>query len=179
MRIRTDACDALVIPSTAKDLGCEPEQLLFKSPDCSASPQNDRLGAHPSNRAGFTLIEVVAALAIAATALLALLQLQVLSMRTADQARVMTQALLLAQEKMAEVVGRDRLATGVSAGVVEGTDFAWQTQVLDTPLPTACRPAAGRSRLREISVDVTWRTGPGAKHIRLTTYQAEDTIRGV
>jgi len=135
---------------------------------------------YPSSiRRGFTLIEVVAALAIAATALLALLQLQLLSVRVADQARTISRAVLLAQEKMADVLSRDRPPLGVSSGVIEGTEFAWQTQVTDAPLPAACRPAAGRSRLREISVEVTWRTGPGAKRIRLTTYLAEDTIRDV
>jgi type II secretion system protein I len=132
---------------------------------------------------GFTLIESVAALAVAGIALLALLQLQLLSMHTADKARVMTQAVLLAQEKMTEVLSSGYPSLGVQSGMVEteGEVLTWRTEVTDTRLPAACRPA-GRGaragdRLRTLSVEVSWPRGAGDKHIRMTTCVAENLIR--
>jgi type II secretion system protein I len=143
---------------------------------------------------GFTLIEVVAALAIAAIALLALLQFQLVSIRTADKAQVMTRAVFLAQEKMAEALSGGYPQVGVQSGIVdiEGSGLTWQMEVTDVPLPQlrgdSFQPLGSkaqmtslraRDRMRRLSVDVAWQTGPGDKHIRLTTYVAQDGIRGV
>ena len=128
---------------------------------------------------GFTLIESVAALAVASIALLALLQLQLLSMRTADKAQVMTQAVLLAQAKMAEALSSGYPSVGVKSGMVEteGEMLTWRTEVTDTRLPAVCRPIGSRDRLRTLSVEVSWQRGAGDKHIRMTTYVAENLIR--
>jgi hypothetical protein len=124
-------------------------------------------------------MESVAALAVAATALLALLQLQLLSMRTADKAQVMTQAVLLAQEKMAEALSRGYPSLGVKSGRVEteGELLTWRTEVTDARLPAVCRPVGSRDRLRTLSVDVSWQKGAGDKHIRMTTCVAENLVR--
>ncbi len=129
---------------------------------------------------GFTLIESVAALAVASIALLALLQLQLLSMRVADKAQVMTQATLLAQEKMAEAISSGYPSVGVKSGTMEteGELLTWRTEVTDARLPAVCRPAGGRDRLRTVSVEVSWQRGAGDKHIRMTTCVAENLIRG-
>ncbi len=129
---------------------------------------------------GFTLIESVAALAVASIALLALLQLQLLSMRVADKAQVMTQATLLAQEKMAEAISSGYPSVGVKSGTVEteGELLTWRTEVTDARLPAVCRPAGSRDRLRTLSVEVSWQRGAGDKHIRMTTCVAENLIRG-
>ena len=128
---------------------------------------------------GFTLIESVTALAVASIALLALLQLQLLSMRTADKAQVMTQAVLLAQEKMAEALSSGYPAVGVKSGMVEtdGEVLTWRTEVTDARLPAGCRPAGSRDRLRTLSVEVSWQKGAGDKHLRMTTCVAENLIR--
>ncbi len=128
---------------------------------------------------GFTLLEAVAALAVASIALLALLQLQLVSIRTADKAEVMTQALLLAQAKMAEALSSGYPQIGVSSDTVEaqGDQLTWRVEVTDASLPLSYRPPNGRDRARKLSVDVTWQKGPGEKHIGLTTYVAENTIR--
>jgi general secretion pathway protein I len=139
---------------------------------------------------GFTLLESVIALAVASIALLALLQLQLVGMNTADKAQGMTQAVLVAQEKMAETLSAGYPPVGTTSGTVEadGDQFAWQLEVTDARLPQlvaadATRqsylPSSDRSRLRKLSVDVTWQKGPGDKHIRLTTYVAQDKTRDV
>ncbi len=129
---------------------------------------------------GFTLIESVAALAVASIALLALLQLQLLSMRTADKAQVVTQATLLAQEKLAEAISNGYPSVGVQSGTMEtrGELLTWRTEVTDARLPAACRPVGSRDRLRTVSVEVSWQRGAGDKQIRMTTCVAENLIRG-
>jgi type II secretion system protein I len=137
---------------------------------------------------GFTLIETVAALAIASLALLSLLQLQLTGIRTADQAQGMTRAVLLAQEKMAEAISAGYPPAGVRMGIVEadGDQFTWRTEVTEARAPlrvlaSETRPSPrsgpGPDRLRRLSVDVSWQRGPGAKRICLTTYMAENRIR--
>jgi len=132
-----------------------------------------------SIRRGFTLLESVVALAVAAIALLALLQLQLVSIRTADKAQVMTRAVLLAQAKMAEALSSGYPQIGINSDTVEaeGDQLTWRVEVTDARLPLSYRPPGGRDRARKLSVDVTWQKGPGEKHIGLTTYVAENTIR--
>lgn len=128
---------------------------------------------------GFTLIEVIAALAIVSTALLGLLQLHLVSLRTADKAQVITQAVLLAQEKMADVLCCGYPPLGTRSGVVEanGSQLAWRTEVTDErALPR--RSADFRPRdLRKVAVDVSLEKDPGGKTIHLTTYVAKSGIR--
>ena len=54
-------------------------------------------------RTGFTLMEVVVALAVAAIAVVGLLRLHMLSMAAADKADKTAQALVIAQNKIAEL----------------------------------------------------------------------------
>ncbi len=134
----------------------------------------------PPRLNGFTLVESMAALAVASIALLALLQLQLLSMRVADKAQVMTQATLLAQEKLAEAISSGYPSVGVTSGTMEteGELLTWRTEVTDARLPAVCRPARTGDRLRTLSVEVSWQRGAGDKHIRMTTCVAENLIRG-
>lgn len=143
-----------------------------------APNQKSKIVNQKSSR-GFTLIEAMAALTVAGIALLALLQLQLVSMRTADKAQVMTRAVLLAQAKMAEALSSGYPQVGVQSDTVaaDGDQLTWRVEVTDTPLPLSYRPPDGRDRARKVSVEVTWQNGPGEKHIGLTTYVAENTIR--
>jgi Tfp pilus assembly protein PilV len=121
----------------------------------------------------------MAALAVASIALVGLLQLQLVSIRTADKAEVMTQAVLLAQAKMAEALSSGYPRVGVSSDTVEaqGDQLTWRVEVTDASLPLSHRTPNSRDRARKLSVEVTWQKGPGEKHIGLTTYVAENTIR--
>jgi general secretion pathway protein I len=126
---------------------------------------------------GFTLIEVVAALAIVSIALLGLLRLHLISISTADKAQTVAQAALLAQERMAEVLCCGYPPVGTQSGVAEaeGSQFTWRTEV------TEARSGPGQSGLnlsglRKLSVDVAWRKGTGHKHVRMITYVAQSGI---
>jgi general secretion pathway protein I len=137
---------------------------------------------------GFTLIEAVIALAVASIALLALLRLQLVAMSTADKAQGITQAVLVAQGKMAEALRGNYPSVGTTAGTVEtsGDQFTWQMEVTDIRLPQlvtadgatpSYRPSSGRPGLRKLAVEVTWQKGPGDKQVSLTTYLAENGLR--
>jgi general secretion pathway protein I len=86
---------------------------------------------------GFTLMEVMVAVAILAIALVSIFQLQSQSISMATDSRFMTTAALLAQSKMAEMESRSYLSNQSEVGDF-GTDYpqyAWQMQISDTQLP--------------------------------------------
>ncbi len=126
---------------------------------------------------GFTLIEVVAALAIVSIALLGLLRLHLISISTADRAQTVAQAVWLAQERMAEVLCCGYPPVGTQSGVAaaEGSQFTWRTEVTEAPSGLE-QSSLTLSGLRKLSVDVAWQKGAGEKHIRMITYVAQSSI---
>jgi type II secretion system protein I len=129
----------------------------------------------------FTLIETVAALAIVSIALLGLLQLNLVSIRVADQAQTTTQAVLLAQEKMAEVLNAGFPPMGTRAGIVEndGARFTWRTEVTDAGGSQPRQSGLRLNGLRRLSVEVGCGDNPHNRQVRLTTYVAERKIRAL
>ncbi len=128
---------------------------------------------------GFTLIEVVAALAVVSIALLGLLRLHLISIRTAEGTQVLGQAVLLAQEKMTEALCGGFPQVGTQSGTAEadGSRFTWRTDVTDTR-PSSQQLDLHITGLRRLSVDVAWQKGSGEKHIQMTTYVADSSIHG-
>ncbi|MBP7051850.1 MAG: type II secretion system protein [Phycisphaerae bacterium] len=127
----------------------------------------------------FTLIETVAALAIVSIALLGLLQLHLVSIRVADKSQMTTQAVFLAQAKMAEVLASGYPSLGTHSGVEEsdGVQFGWRTEVTDAPASQRQLLGVRLDRLRRVSVEVTCGDGPRERQIQLTTCVAENKIR--
>jgi general secretion pathway protein I len=85
---------------------------------------------------GFTLMEVMVAMAILAIALVSIFQLQSQSISMASDSRFMTTAALLAQSKMVEVEARNSLSNQSESGDF-GNDYpqyVWQLQISDTKL---------------------------------------------
>ena len=86
---------------------------------------------------GFTLMEVMIAMAILAIALVAVFQLQSQSISMSTDSRFMTTAALLAQSKMVEVETASTLANHSGDGDF-GSDYSqytWHLEVGDTQLP--------------------------------------------
>jgi type II secretion system protein I len=125
----------------------------------------------------FTFVEVLVALAIISISLLALLKLHVISIRLADTAEITSQAALLADEKIAEVLAPGYFRLGSNSGTVERNNlrFEWQTEVTDLRLPQLDEASIGG--LRKISVDIGWKNGSGKKHLEMSTYVADRKLK--
>jgi len=85
---------------------------------------------------GFTLMEVMIAMAILAIALVAVFQSQSQSISMATDSRFLTTAALLAQSKMAEVEAAPSLDINVKDGDFgqDYPDYSWHLQIDDTQL---------------------------------------------
>lgn len=105
---------------------------------------------HP-RAAGFTLLEVMIALAIAGIALIALLSLSNRSIAVNERLQKITQATLLAQDKMGETEADFESGT-LREDEVEGVfeppfeAFRWRIAYEPTPIPT----------IRMVTVRVLW-----------------------
>lgn len=85
---------------------------------------------------GFTLMEVMVAMAIMAIALVSIFQLQSQSISMATDSRFMTTAALLAQSKMVEVETMPSLSNQSESGDfgVDYPQYTWHLQISDASL---------------------------------------------
>lgn len=101
------------------------------------STSRKRRRATPRDVRGFTLLEVMVALAVIATAFTALLGLHVRNLKLAARDQAYTQALLLARSMISEVELGPYLDVGISQGDFEGRwpgrypGFRWERTVSD------------------------------------------------
>jgi type II secretion system protein I len=123
----------------------------------------------------FTLIEVIAALAIVSIALLGLLHLHLVSIRMSDTAQTMAMAVLLAQEKISETLCGGPVPAGTKSGTAEanGSRLTWRTEVTNVD---SLASYGLRSGLQQLRVDVVWREGSGARSVQMTTYVADNRL---
>ena len=91
---------------------------------CSVTPSS-------KIQAGFTLLEVMVAVAIIAISFVSLLGSQSQSISIADISRFETTAAMLAREKLTELqlAGFDELSSGSGRFEDEFADYSWQTEV--------------------------------------------------
>jgi type II secretion system protein I len=124
----------------------------------------------------FTFVEVLVALAIVSISLVALIRLHIISVNMTDTAEITSQAIFLAEEKIAEALACGYPKEGVDSGTVEkrGLAFDWQTEVAELRRPQLAE--ADVTGLREILVDVSWQQGSGRKHLQMSTYIADSHI---
>jgi general secretion pathway protein I len=98
---------------------------------------------------GFTLLEVMIAMAILATVLVTVFHSQSQSIAMANESRMMTTLALLAQSRMAEMEGQQNLSIGQTSGTF-GDDFPNYTWSAIITQP----PGTGSSYLRKIEIAV-------------------------
>jgi len=121
----------------------------------------------------FTFVEVIIALAIVSISLLTLLRLHIISISMVDKGQITTQAVLLANEKIAEMVAAGYPETGTNSGSMEknGLTLNWQTEVTELRLPQLDK--VNIDGLRKILVDITWKQGLSRKQLQMSTYVAD------
>jgi len=122
------------------------------------------------NNDGFTLIEVLVALAVVAIAVSALLRLQLISIKMADNTVASTQAMFLAQQKLDETIAQSSLESGTTTGSVSlnNRELNWRRTVTNLRLPELDQKDF--ALLRCVEIDVNWTRGSADKHLNLTTY---------
>ncbi len=99
-----------------------------------------------TKKAGFTLLEVLIAMAILAMGLVAVLQMQTQSISMSGESRFLTTASLLAQSKMADIEAEATPGNRSQKGDFspDRPEYAWTIQVTDTQI----------ARLKRIEVTV-------------------------
>ncbi|MBN2589177.1 MAG: prepilin-type N-terminal cleavage/methylation domain-containing protein [Sedimentisphaerales bacterium] len=127
-------------------------------------------------RKGFTLIEVLVALAITAISLVALLRLLVVNINTMDSASYLSRASLIGNEKIAEVVGNGNPKTGTENGRIQYEDnnavFNWQINVTDEQPEEIDK--LNLHGLKKVNVRVVWKQGRSERQVSMSTYICPD-----
>jgi len=117
---------------------------------------------------GFTLLEVLVAVAIVAIALVMFMGLHLRSLDATIRAQDLTTAVLLAQGKMATM--GEFPDTGETEGKFEGPDlerFQWSTAVTEHILDAA---GGQPVTVRRLGVTVYWLDGQQTRHYTLEAY---------
>ncbi len=89
------------------------------------------------DRRGFTLLEVMIAMAVLAIALVAVFRSQSQSVSMVAESHFLTTASLLAQGKMAEMERKrpEELINDSGDFATDFADYSWRVEVKDTPVP--------------------------------------------
>ncbi len=127
-------------------------------------------------KGGFTLLEVMIALAILSLVAVAFLRAQAASVRLVDESSQISLATLLAREKMAEMESLGFAEIGKESGKWgEGKD--WTGRKGDAPLPgfrwEKIVSATDMPNLRKVQVKIFWKEGNGERSMELVCYFAK------
>lgn len=116
-------------------------------------------------RRGFTLLEVMIAMALLALVLVTVFSHQAVSIDLGNEARLITRATFLAQEKMAELLAGEVRELGSVEGDVEdaGIGFHWRTEIEES----------SREGLVRVVATVTWKERGSTRDVRIVTYMAQ------
>jgi general secretion pathway protein I len=103
--------------------------------------EDDRTKRASSGASGFTLVEVLVALAIAGVALAAAYRSVAQSTNTAEAIRARTLAVWVVQNRLAALQLAETVSPGASDGTERqaGTEFWWRERVSTTPNPAFLR----------------------------------------
>ena len=114
------------------------------------------------HHSGFTLLEVMVAMAILAIALVAVLNLQTQSISMANEARLATTASMLAQSKVAEIDSEIvRAETSFGDFGEDFPNYRWEVTTTDTNF----------KYLEKIDLTVTWKEAVLTREYHITFYR--------
>ena len=115
---------------------------------------------------GFTLLEVMVALAVLSIALVVLFSQQATSISRGNEARIITKAGLLAQERMAGLLVEGRLSMGTEEGEVKDSipPFKWRQLVEEGSM----------EGMKKLTIVVLWKEGEREREVRFVTYVSSE-----
>jgi general secretion pathway protein I len=125
---------------------------------------------YPGRQRGFSLLEIIAAIAILAIAFAALMQVAGSSMSLTARANERTQAALRARTLLDGAFVMEPLREGDSEGRFDDT-YRWHMNVTRYVTPDV-KPAADgatASRVYRLDLDVTWGVADNERHARFST----------
>ena len=127
------------------------------------------LTAHGSRNAGFTLLEVIVATAIMATAVIGLFGLVSQSLSNAAQVREYDRAAMLARTQMNELIALDKPPIGrrLQGEIDERT--GWEAVIEPWEVPGGAAP--GSSFLARIHLELWWSAAGQRKQIELEGFR--------
>ena len=129
---------------------------MHREPTSGPIGRNSPTG-HPiprSTEAGFTLLEVIVATAIMATAVIGLLSLISGSLANAARVKEYDRAAMLARHQMGELLVSEPLAIGTDLGGNFDGASGWQARAEPFDLPARAVP--GQPMLVRIQLDIWW-----------------------
>jgi general secretion pathway protein I len=115
---------------------------------------------------GFTLIEVLIALAIAALGIASLIAATGTGLGNVDVAARVIEATRRAQSRLAAVGISAPLLPGELSGS-DGDDYAWTTRISSPLIHTAVAGADPTPALFEVEVEISWYDGPRRRSVSL------------
>ncbi len=131
------------------------------------------------NSSGFTLLEIMVALAVLATGIVTVLELFGGSLRLGGKASQRTQAVIYAQNVMERVLATERLEDGQKSGEFPG-GYRWEARVQEVRPPedegsrlSNREQATDFFHLKEIEVGVFWSEGVGQQSYLLRSMRAQ------
>jgi len=129
---------------------------------------------------GFTLLEIMVALAILATGIVSVLELFGGSLRLSSKSSQRTQAVIYAQNVMDRILAKERLEDGADSGELPG-GYQWQARVQEVHPPDEdtkrlqpnSQNATDLFHLKEIEVGVFWSEGLGQQSYILRSLRTQ------
>ena len=118
------------------------------------------------NEKGFTLLEIIASLAILAVGILTLVQLFSGSMNQAAQADRYLNGVYLAQQKFSQLE-MDGFKAEDNEGTFEDETYSWQLEIL--PYESSLNSEDARIELQKVSLRVYWEDKNQEKEVQLVS----------
>jgi len=123
---------------------------------------------------GFTLIEVVVALAILGIGLTVIIELFSGGLRLARTSEEYTKAMNFAHMKMEEITSKQKIEEGSDEGKCDDDTFHWQVKIKKTDLLPIEKDSDFKPpiELFQVRVDILWQSGSKEKSASIESYKA-------